>query len=408
VAGGTNATLLIASAQVGDAGTYSVIVKTAGGAITSAAATLTVNNVPTAPVFSVQPATQTIALGSTVVFNALANGAPLPTYQWTFNGVRISGATAATYVLSDATGANAGTYACVASNGTGVAASSPATLAVSSAPDVGRLVNISCRSAVGTGGNILIAGFVVGGAGTSGSETVLARASGPALVAFGVGGTLADPELQLYSGTTVLGTSEGWAGEASIAAAASAVGAFAWTDAASHDSALLQSLPAGAYTVNVSGQSGDTGVALAEVYDATPAGTYTPAEPRIVNISARVAVGTGGNILIAGFVIGGTTSRTVLIRASGPALIPFGVTGTLPDPQLQLFSGTNLLARNSGWGGNPFITASANAVGAFAWDFATSNDSAILATLPPGAYTAEISGASGDSGVALVEIYEVP
>ena len=119
-------------------------------------------------------------------------------------------------------------------------------------------------------------------------------------------------------------------------------------------------------------------------------------------------MGTGGNILIAGFVIGGSTARTVLVRASGPALVPFGVAGTLPDPELQLFSGSTLLASNNGWGGTTEVSSTASSVGAFGWSSPTSNDSALLLTLPPGAYTAQVSGASGDTGVALVEIYEVP
>jgi hypothetical protein len=158
----------------------------------------------------------------------------------------------------------------------------------------------------------------------------------------------------------------------------------------------------------VSGQGGDTGIALVEVYDTTPAAAYTPSSPSIVNISARVQVGTGGNVLIAGFVIGGATSKTVLIRASGPALIPYGVAGTLPDPMLQLNSSSALIATSGAWGGDPQIASSAAAVGAFTWEFPSSSDSAILITLPPGAYTATVSGANGDTGVALVEVYEVP
>lgn len=408
IPGATNSSLSIPSVEVGDAGTYSVIVTTAGGSITSQAAVLTVNNVNVVPVFSLEPGSQTISFGTTVVFHSSARGAPLPTYQWVFNGAPISGATGPTLLISGVTSANAGNYTCIASNSVGATTSVPAKLEVSSTPNIGRLVNISCRAPVGTGGNILIVGFVVGGSGTSGSETIFARASGPALAPFGVTGTLPDPQLQLYSGATVLGTNNGWGGSSQIARAAATVGAFPWADTASHDSALLQTLPAGGYTANISGQGGDSGVALAELYDNTPSGTYTPRIPRIVNISARVQVGTGANILIAGFVIGGSTSKTVLIRASGPALIPFGVTGTLADPMLQLYAGTNLIASNSAWGGNPQISASASAVGAFAWKFPSSNDSAILVTLPPGAYTAEVSGATGDTGVALVEVYEVP
>ncbi len=357
---------------------------------------------PDAPAFTVQPISAAVS-GGTVVFDAVASNSP--TYQWMLNGEAIAGATSSTLRLSNAA-ASAGTYTSVATNSAGTATSNPAKLTIDNTTNIGRLVNISCRATVGTGGNILIAGFVVGGAGTSGSEPLLIRASGPALVPFGVPGTLADPQLQLFSGSNVLESNDAWGGSNTISSAASSVGAFAWSSPTSHDSAILDTLAEGPYTAQVAGESGDTGVALAEVYDATS--PYTATSPRIVNISARVQVGTGGNILIVGFAVGGATSRTVLIRASGPALVPFGVTGTLPDPQLQLFSGSTVLDSNTGWGGDATISSTAASVGAFAWGSTTSNDSAILVTLPPGPYTAQVSGASGDTGVALVEVYEVP
>lgn len=357
-----------------------------------------------APVFATQPISVVVSGGTVALYASASNS---PSYQWSLNGSPIAGATDPILLLSNAAAA-AGRYTVTASNAAGSATSNPATVATTSTTNIGRLVNISCRSQVGTGASILIAGFVVGGTDTSGSESLLIRASGPALVPFGVTGTLPDPQLNLYSGSSLLGTNNGWAGSAQIASTAASVGAFAFTDTSSHDAALLETLQPGAYTAQVSGASGDTGVALAEVYDATPAGSYTSATPRLVNISARVQVGTGGNILIAGFAIGGATSRTVLIRASGPALVPFGVTGTLPDPQLQLYSGATLLGTNNGWGGDTNIMSTAASVGAFAWSSPSSHDSAILVTLPPGAYTAQVAGASGDTGVALVEVYEVP
>ena len=106
--------------------------------------------------------------------------------------------------------------------------------------------------------------------------------------------------------------------------------------------------------------------------------------------------------------IGGSTAKTVLIRASGPALTPLGVTGVLPDPQLQLYSGSTVINSNAGWGGNAALATAASNVGAFTWSNLSSNDSAILVTLPPGAYTAIVSGVSGDTGVSLVEVYDVP
>jgi Immunoglobulin domain len=356
------------------------------------------------PMFTIQPASVSVG-GGTVALNAVANDAP--TYQWYLNGtVLLPGATDSTLLMSNAA---AGSYTCVASNAAGSTTSEPAVVSLSNSADIGRLVNISCRAQVGTGSAILIAGFAVGGQGTSGSERLLLRASGPALVPFGVAGAIPDPALAVInSSNEVIGVNDGWAANGQIASAAAAVGAFAWTDPASADAAVIEDLPSGAYTAQVSGESGDTGVALAEVYDATPPGTYTSASPRLVNISARVQVGAGGNVLIAGFVIGGTTSRTVLIRASGPALASYGVTGTLPDPQLGLFSGDTELMSNDGWGGVSEISGAARQVGAFAWSTNGSNDSAILTTLPPGAYTVQVSGASGDGGVALIEIYEVP
>jgi hypothetical protein len=84
------------------------------------------------------------------------------------------------------------------------------------------------------------------------------------------------------------------------------------------------------------------------------------------------------------------------------------VSGTLADPQLQLLDNKgNLIAANSGWGGSAPVSAAGTAVGAFAWTNPLSGDSALLISLPPGSYTAQVSGASGDTGVALVEVYAV-
>ena len=254
----------------------------------------------------------------------------------------------------------------------------------------------------------MIAGLVNGGAGTSGVEPMLIRASGPALAAFGVTGTLADPQIKLLSGQTTIGADAGWSGSPVIAARATAVGAFTWGTSATPDSAISTSLGQGSYTAEVSSVSGGTGVALVEVYDATVSSGTGSSTPHLINISTRGFVGTGGNELIAGFVVSGTTSQTVLIRASGPALAAFGVTGTLADPKIDLLEGQTVLASNTGWNGDPNIASQAQVVGAFSWGTSATADSAILVTLPPGAYTAEVKGASGDTGVALVEIYALP
>ncbi len=368
------------------------------------------------PAFASGPESLVVNAGAPVILNASAGGASGVTYRWFANGLPLSdgagisgSSTGMLYLTGSATQADTGTYACVATNGVGSTSSRAAALTVVNTPTPGRLINLSCRSLVGTGANVMIAGFVVGGAGTSGSQSLLLRASGPALVPFGVDGVLPDPDLEiLNSGSTVpFSANAGWGGDALASSAASAVGAFPWADPQSLDSALVQSLPAGPYTSIVYGASGDSGVALAEIFDATPPGSYSPATPRLTNISARAMVGQGDNVQIAGFIIGGTTSETVLIRASGPALAPLGVSGALADPQLQLKNADGVVASNTGWGGNAQIAAASAAVGAFPWGASPTPDSAILITLPPGAYTAEVSGASGDTGVALVEVYEV-
>ena len=159
----------------------------------------------------------------------------------------------------------------------------------------------------------------------------------------------------------------------------------------------------------VTGQAGATGIALVEVYDATPGAI--PRDQRIVNLSTRAVAGnTSDTILIAGFVVTGSVPKRVLIRGVGPALTQFGVAGALARPSLAVFSGNTVLAQNAGWtttADTSAITAAAQQAGAFAFA-ATSQDAALILNLAPGSYTAQISGVAGTTGVALVEVYELP
>jgi hypothetical protein len=425
IAGATAAMLLVPNAQAANAGSYNVTVTNVAGSATGIAATLTVNaGGGSPPHLLVEPSSETIAGGSTIVFTALAD-AIVPgdaaarestpgttSYQWFLNGVALPGATHSTLVIADATSANDGSYTCLVTDASGSVISAAATLEVADTTNPGRLVNFSCLADVGVAPDQLTAGYVVGGLGTTGTETVLIRASGPALLPFGVANVLADPQLTLNGSSGVIAADDGWDGNSQESAAAAAVGAFAWTNPSSRDSALLEALGAGNYTAQIAGASGDTGVALAEVYDCTPPGSYSSSSPRLINLSALSRVGAGSHILIAGFVVGGTTAKTVLIRASGPALAAFGVAGTLPDPSLSLYQSaggvSTLLQSNVSWGGSAQIAATAASVGAFSWGAAATADSALLVTLPPGVYTAQVAGASGDSGTALIEVYDVP
>ena len=129
----------------------------------------------------------------------------------------------------------------------------------------------------------------------------------------------------------------------------------------------------------------------------------------LVNISSRAFVGTGDGILIGGFFVGGTTSRSVLIQALGPALSSQGVSGVLQHPALTIHDSTGkVIYSNTGWGANPVLLKAAASAYANPVLQPNSSDSEALLTLPPGGYTAEIAGADGGTGVALCAIYQLP
>lgn len=302
-------------------------------------------------------------------------------------------------------GANSG-YPAFALAGSTVVAVGPAgailrgSLPVASA--AGRLVNMSIRTNAGTGDNTLIVGVGIGGANTSGSKAVLLRGVGPTLAAFGVAGTLPDPLMTVFSGPAQIAQNDDWTGGFDFAS----VGAFALAGNPVRDAAIFNpALPAGSYSIQITGKGNATGIALAEIYDATPTAGFAVATPRLVNVSARTEVGTGDNILIAGFSIGGASPLRVLIRAVGPTLATFGVGGTLADPRLQIFRDTTQVAENDNW--NASDAATFESVGAFRLA-AGSRDAALVITLQPGTYTAQVSGANAGTGVALVEVYELP
>ena len=356
-----------------------------------------------APQVSTQPIDQYAAVGGSATFSVAASGSSTLSYQWNFNGSAISGATGSSYTVTNAQSSNAGSYTVTVTDTLGSVTSAAANLYVNPGSSGARLINISTRAQVGTGGNILIPGFVIGGSGT---ESLLIRADGPSLTGFGVAGALAQPILTVLSGQTVVASNTGWGtnpNPAQIASVAAQVGAFPLASG-SADCALLLNLAPGAYTVQVSGVGNTTGVALAEVYEVSSSGT------RLINIATRAQVGTGSNIMIAGFVVSGSGSEELLVRGDGPSLTGFGVAGALVQPSLSVLSGTTVLSSNTAWGtySTPAEIASVAAqVGAFALA-SGSADSAVIVSLPAGAYTAQVSGVGNTTGVGLAELYEVP
>ena len=270
-----------------------------------------------------------------------------------------------------------------------------------------RLVNISTRGSTGDNDKIIIAGFVISG---TAPKDVLIRAVGPGLTAFSVTGAMENPVLTLYRGSQVIFANDDWSSSADavlLAAEATRLGASGLA-LGGKDAALLATLEPGAYTAHITRAAGSlNGVALIELYDASAdAGAENQ---RLVNISSRGDVRTGEGILISGFVVTGNYPKKVLIRGVGPTLASQGVSGVLANPMLRIWKGSTEIAANDNWmtDNAVAIDAAAMQVGAFPLDN-LSNDAAILLTLAPGVYTAQVSGSGGTTGIALVEVYDVP
>ena len=250
----------------------------------------------------------------------------------------------------------------------------------------------------------LITGFVVAG---DGPQHVLLRAVGPGLGSFGVNDALEEPVLRIFdSAGHLVQETTAWGGDATVAAAAAAVGAFA-LDLAGSDSATVATLDPGVYTAHLFDKGGLGGVALGEIY--LVAGSNSIGT--LANVSLRGPVGAGDSILVAGFAVDSDLSQAILVRGVGPALAAFGVADPTSDPLLQVFdSSGGLIAANDDWmaqtGGSASAVAAVMAsVNAFSLP-PGSRDSALLLILPKGNYTIQLS--ARDLGSALIEVYAVP
>lgn len=273
-------------------------------------------------------------------------------------------------------------------------------------PSAQAISNVSLRTLAGSGDATLLMGFSIGG-GSGGGKQLLFRGIGPSLGEFGVTGFLANPVLSLSStsATGLRASNDDWGDNAEVRTVSAQVGAFP-LPAASRDSALyLPAVPQGSYTVEIVGSGGATGAALAEIYDATPAGSFSSATPRLTNISARTVIASDDTLFI-GFVVGGNQARRILIRAIGPGLAAFGVGGTNPDPTLTVFRGATAIGGNDNWNRTAIGSAFAQVA---AFDLpAGSRDAAIVLPCEPAAYTVHVRGVGTAAGITLVELYELP
>ncbi len=427
------------------------------GEITSGPARVTVSATDETPVITAQPRNRTAVVDGSVTFTVAATGVPAPTYQWMHNGVAIDGAASASYSIAGVTTGNAGAYSVTVTNTAGSVTSRNAILAVivSSfegtyfgtfgsdgsqfavtvrADNTGAFVGFDQTTSLYVVGDVTIddtGAFTL----TATSQTPEITISGTISESGSVTGTVEGVDGLSMTGEKQEGTeTEDIAGY--YEASSNETYEVIYTVIAPNGRVLVltetaSGADAGVGTVTSGGQVSvttvaqktvtatvvaDTATIQTEVTDSS--GTMTSfeggndeviASQRLVNISSRASAGAGEAQTIAGLVITGEDSKPVLIRAVGPGLTDFNVTGVLAAPQLDLYSGQTVIATNTGWSGSAdsadIIEAGAVA-GAFPLDSANA-DSAILETLPPGSYTAQVSGADGGTGVVLVEVYDL-
>ncbi len=257
-------------------------------------------------------------------------------------------------------------------------------------PTPSTLGNISTRVGVGAGDNVLIGGFIITG---NAPKKVILRAIGPSLAAFGLDNVLADPVLELHKPDQTVVMNDNWKGTQQ--AAIEATGLQPTEDL---ESAIVATLEPGAYTAIVKEKNGGTGVGLVEAYDLD-----STVDSKLANISTRGLVQTVDDVMIGGFILVGNDPQQVLVRAIGPELTAFGVTGALQDTTLELHDKDGVtIASNDDW-------KEAQQADIEATMLAPKDDreSAILMTLTPDSYTAIVRGKNDTTGVALVEVYNV-
>lgn len=253
--------------------------------------------------------------------------------------------------------------------------------------------NIATRLKVGEGDNAMIGGFIITGTHT---KTLAVRGLGPSLMAFGVPNALKDPLIEVHGGSgQLLATNDNW-NDALTRQEIIDSGLGPTNDL---ESALWGIIDPGNYTVVVRGKNGETGVGLFEVYDLD-----STVDAKLANISTRGFVDTGDNAMIGGTIITGSTVANVLFRGIGPSLTSFGVSNPLQDPTIELHDGQGaLMEANDNWQDSP----NKQAIMDTSIPPRDDRESAILRSLPPGAYTVILRGSGDSTGVGVVEAYRL-
>jgi len=269
-----------------------------------------------------------------------------------------------------------------------------ATPTASPTPTAAQSLNISTRLKVDTGDKLMIAGFIIQG---NASKPVLLRGVGPSLAAFGIQGVLLDPVLELRNSNSSIRTNDNWVDSPQRSQFEG--GPFQPSD--NRESVILETLSSDNYTALLTGKNNTAGVGLVEVYDRDQA-----AASALANISTRGFVQAGENVMIGGFILGGSTNTArIALRGVGPSLAQFGLNPVLQDPTLELHNanGATLIA-NDNWTDDPASAALLTSNGLALSD---PKESGIFTSLPPGQFTAILAGKNGGIGIGLIEVYNL-
>ena len=364
---------------------------------------------PVAPFFKSQPMPRAVEVGRPVTLSAEVESVLAATYQWNLDGSPITGATEPTYTIASFSNSDAGEYTLSVTNSEGTSVSSAAMLTAIEAS--ARLINISTRGIARSGESAMIVGYFLSGA--SGEKEMIIRAIGPDLLNRGIEGAMLDPQIRLLSvgGGGVSLANDNWENGNDLEYLTELMprsGATGLMDG-SKDSVIVGSFPISGYTALIGPNVGEAdGIVLAEAFDADE--DRLNSDVRLFNIATRAEVGVGDDVLIAGFWVVGGEKANLLVRAIGPGLAKDGVQNAISDIELRVVDGAgNTVGASDDWGDSLYrdsLVREMIGAGAIVPDEG-SKDAATIVTLDPGGYSVVVSGVGGETGVGLVEVFEI-
>jgi hypothetical protein len=328
------------------------------------------------------------------------NGGPTPTHALFGNSAALdAGNNSGSGILTDQRGASfLRTVDLPAANAASSDGTDIGAFEAQSTP-IGLVANFSTRLPVGTGDNALFEGFIV--LGPSGStKKIIVRAIGPSLIPFGIPDAVANPTLEIFDASnTKIASNDNWkttqVGGIITGDQFAEINGSGVPPSNDLESAIVANLAPGSYTAVVRGAGNTVGTGVVDAFDLSAGSTA-----RLANIATRGLIQPGDKLMIAGFIVQGASVRAVL-SAVGPSLAAFGITNALPDTTLQLRDQNGTIVReNDDW-----MTDQKAELEATGLQPSHNLEAALVQTIPPGQYTAQVRGKPEATGTGVVQIY---